>query len=92
LSLFVFFADSIHHSAILGEEIFCLFTAVSVGDPKEAIYNPFIINKDKILGFNSLHWPPALLLFVIGTQQAILTGSVEPIQFSPAEPGAYEGS
>ena len=91
MSLFVFFADSIHHSAILGEEISCLFTAVSVDDPIEAIYNPFIINKYKILGFNSLHWPPALLLFVIGTQ-AILTGSVEPIQFSPAEPGAYEGS
>jgi len=87
--LFVFFADSIHHSAILGEEISCLFTAVSVDDPIEAIYNPF--NKDKILGFSSHHWPPALLLLVIGTL-AILTGSVEPIQFSPAEPGAYEGS
>ena len=62
MSLFVFFADSIHHSAILGEEISCLFTAVSVDDPIEAIYNPF--NKDKILGFSSLHWLPALLLLV----------------------------
>ena len=53
--------------------------------------NPFIKNKDKILGVNSLHKLPALVILPINTQP-LLTGSVEPFQFSPAEPVAYEGS
>ena len=53
--------------------------------------NPLIRKQRQKSWVNSLHKRPALAILIINTQIG-LAGSVEPLQFSPAKPVAYEGS